>query len=197
MQNPSVSLPQSTPLASKAAQFKSQHRWMLKHKKTSLGLMENKSSTSPWPTEDRQCPLMPPFGASRGSGAVWALNLMPCLRVHGQASCVGAKGGTRCKQLPLPSLYGHSPPTPSPAVPTCPQHCWLYLIMSGDSSSRAEACWAPPLLSSLFLLPDFVCVFLGRCLSFPLETTNKQTRIKQKTHNHDKTDINRALVGTV
>lgn len=44
------------------------------------------------------------FGASRGSGAVWALNLLPCLCVHGQVSHVGAEGSTRCKQLPFPLL---------------------------------------------------------------------------------------------
>lgn len=156
---------------------------MLKHKQTSLGLMENKRGTSPWPTEDRQCPLTPQFGASRGSGAVWALNLVPCLRVRGQVSRAGAEGGTHCKQLPFPSLCCHSPPSPSPAVPTCPWHRRLRLSMSGDSSCRAEACWA--LLGAA--TPPQLVIFITRlCLCFPGEMfvifirNNKQNKQTNK-----------------
>lgn len=57
VQNPSVLLPQHTPCGFRSCpltvQLKSQCGWMLKHKQTSLGLMENKRGTSPRLTEDR------------------------------------------------------------------------------------------------------------------------------------------------
>lgn len=72
VQNPSVSLPQSTPCGFQSCpltvQLKSQCGWMLKCKQTFIGLMENKRSTSPRPTEDRQCPLMGILGHQGTAG---------------------------------------------------------------------------------------------------------------------------------